>query len=103
LLGVSYHVTTALGRDVPLGDWEELHGDTILKVLHDHRTSPFNPTNHPLALAALTSVTGLSPADTAALCDALVARALVEAVRPGGPYRITGQGVAVVRNAPGSR
>jgi hypothetical protein len=95
---VAYYVTTALGREVPLEDWGAVNGDTILKVLHDYRVSPFNPQNLPLPVTALANATGLSPADAEALAESLTAQGLVEAAGQGR-FRITGSGVVFVRNA----
>jgi hypothetical protein len=101
---VSYFVTSALGRELTLGDWQTLQSDTILKSLCSFETSPFNPDHQASDLVALCSVTGLGPADVQMLCESLGRDGLVEAVRgqaaqPG--YRITAKGIAFVRSAPG--
>ncbi len=94
---MSYFVTTPLGREVALGDWRGLHRDTVLKVLHDFATSPFNSANGPLPLAAIVSVTGLRADDASSVCRELVTQGLIEI---GGPeqYRITSSGIAFVRS-----
>jgi hypothetical protein len=98
---VAYYVVTALGREVPLGDWEALQGDAVLKILHDYRASPFNEGNAPLAVAVLVNATGLVPAQVAALCENLQRRHLIQLL-PGGFVQITAEGVNIVRSSTSS-
>ena len=97
---MAYFVTTALGRGVPIGDWEALHADTALKVLDDYHVSPFNPGDDGLALTAICTVTGLEPPDARNPCNALATRTLIESVG-SVRFRITTHAIDLVRNAPG--
>jgi hypothetical protein len=94
---MAYAIRTALGRSVPVEDWGAIHGDTILKVLHDYRMSPFNPNNEPIDAEALCNATGLSPAEVQALCEKLAHEHYVE-IPADRTYRITGEGVIFVRS-----
>ena len=68
-----------------------IHGDTILLVLHDYGVSPFNPTNQPLHVNALSSSTGLQPGYVTQVCARLAQQGYVEPVGSGS-YRITRKG-----------
>jgi predicted transcriptional regulator of viral defense system len=76
-----------------------IHGDTILLVLHDYSVSPFNPTNQPLHVNALSSSTGLQPAYVAQVCARLTQPGYVEPVGNGW-YRITQQGADFSHTTP---
>lgn len=95
---MNHYVTTALGREVPAEDWAALHRDTILKVLHDYGTSPFNAGNLPLSVTPLVNATGLSAADVASLCEQLRVDGFVDVVEPG-QFRVTARGIVEARNA----
>lgn len=96
---MAYYVTTALGREVPLEDWQSLNSDTILKVLYDYARSLFNPQNAPLDVTSLENATGLGRDDVLELCDRLRDAGLVS--RDGHRFKITPRGAELVRSMRG--
>lgn len=96
---VSRLVYSALGRQLPSSEWLRVHGDTVMKVLYDLRTSPFNPQNDPLSRADLHHVTGLSPANLELVLGALVRSGFVEPANAAA-FRITDEGLEFVANSP---
>lgn len=92
-------VYSALGRQLPSSEWLRVHGDTVMKVLYDLRTSPFNPQNDPLPRADLHHVTGLSPANLELVLAALVSSGFVEKATDAA-FRITDEGFEFVASSP---
>ena len=92
-----YYVTTALGHEVPAGDWQAVHSDAILKILHDRATRSPAPSQSGPSLLVLASATGLAVDDVRLICEALVAQGLVEP--RGESYATTPTGMAFVQNA----
>lgn len=90
------HVTTALGREVRVGDWRALHEDTILNLLFGRAESLFNVDQTPVELRSVLIATGLGAEDCKSLLDALTQRKLVETLA-GERYRITADGTTHVQ------
>ncbi len=88
---MAYHVTTALGRDVPLDDWVSLHGDRILRVLYDFASSPMNDGTHGLRMTVFANTTGLNLRDVVRLVRQLTASGLIRKTSKG--CRITRRGI----------
>lgn len=71
-------MTTPLGRSVPLNDWRSFHEDTILKLLFDVGSSPFNPADDPLVLQSLENTTGMDRPTVESICRVLEQQGLIE-------------------------
>jgi hypothetical protein len=79
-----HFMVSPLGRSLMLDDWDSYYQDSVLKLLFDVQTSPFNPADQPLILRSLENTTGLDSSAVAALCTVLAEHALVELFPPRG-------------------
>ena len=80
--------TTALGRVVGIENWKAIQGDQILRALFN-----LGRANAGMGLAALSSLTGLSPNDTLKLCEELVRAGYIFDDGINGVYRLTSSGL----------
>ena len=80
--------TTALGRVVGIENWKAIQGDQILRALFN-----VGRANVGMNLAALSSLTGLSPNDTLNLCKQLVQDGHVFDDGINSVYRLTPSGL----------
>lgn len=94
--------TTALGREVPVEMWKDLHGDTILKHMLVVANSPFAPAGYCPAEDDLRSLTGLDEDMLAQVLEHLRALGLVQPselrLTPLGRFLV---GIAVAQRGDG--
>ena len=92
-------VYSVLGRQLSSSDWLRVHGDTIMKVLYDLRTNPFNPQDLPVQENALRFATGLDLPHLRLVIERLLADTFIEEIEPS-MFRITDLGATFVSTMP---
>jgi len=95
---MAYFMTTPLGREVAVGDWNAFYRDEILRLLYDFQRVPFNDGTLTYSLAAICNATRLDLTPAASLALNLVQDGLAEQPSPYN-FRITALGVQFVHAA----
>ena len=89
-------MTTPLGRDVALGDWNAYRSDQVLELLYEFQQNPFNDGSLHYSLASICNATRQDPKSAREVAASLVARGLATEPVPQS-YRITSRGMQFVR------
>ena len=92
---MAYFMSTPLGREVPVGDWQAYGRDQVLRLLYDFALVPFNDGTLLYSVASICNATNLDPMPAMQLARDLVAQGLAD--EPArGKFRITQRGVQLV-------
>src|SRR5262245_57374432 len=95
---MAYFMTTPLGREVAVGDWDSFYKDEILRLLYDFHRVPFNDGNLTYSLAAICNATRLDLGPAATLARQLVRGQLIYEITPYN-FRIADAGIQFVHAA----
>lgn len=92
-------LTTPLGRQLPMGCWDEYRRDQILRLLYDFYRNPFNDGTFTLTTATIGRTTMLPEGNVLKVVAELMDVGLIEQPE-GDHYRISASGIGFVHSIP---